>query len=96
MYFHSEAETYQIKAGEKHVKKDHCIMMQINKELLWGKKWQNWKIVKFGLCKQSKIWIPAAKFDEFCKQKFEKPGILFCAVFVGYLYINYSTELDAY
>ena len=46
--------------------------------------------------KQSKIWIPAAKFDEFCKQKFEKPGILFCAVFVGYLYINYSTELDAY
>ena len=65
-------------------------------ELLWGEKWQNWKIVKFGLCKKSKIWIPAAKFDKFCKRKFDKPGILFCAVFVGYLYINYSTELTAY
>ena len=41
------------------------------------------------LGRRSKTWIPAAKFDEFCKRKSDRPGILFCAVFVGCLYVNY-------
>ena len=83
-------KTYQIKAGENCVNKDHCVTMQIYIEPLWGEK------RKFGLCRRSKIWVPAAKFDEFCKRKFDKRGILFCAVFVFYLYVNYSAELDVH
>ena len=83
-------KTYQIKAGENCVNKDHCVTMQIYIEPLWGEK------RKFGLCRRSKIWIPAAKFDEFYKRKFDKRGILFCAVFVFYLYVNYSAELDVH
>ena len=48
------------------------------------------------LGRRSKTWIPAAKFDEFCKRKSDRPGILFCAVFVGCLYVNYSVGLDVY
>ena len=36
----------------------------------------------FGSCRQRKIWIAATKFDEFCNQKFDKRGILFCTGFV--------------
>ena len=39
-------------------------------------------MVEFGLCRRRKIWIAAAKFDKFCKRKFDKRRILFCAVFV--------------
>ena len=35
------------------------------------------EIVEFGLCRRGKIWIPAAKFDEFCKRKFDKRRIIF-------------------
>ena len=34
--------------------------------------------------------------EEFCKRKLDKHGIPFCAVFVFYLYVNYSAELDVY
>ena len=37
-----------------------------------------------------------ANFDEFCKRKSDRPMILFCAVFVSNLYVNYSAELDVY
>ena len=39
-------------------------------------------MVEFGLCRRGKIWIPAAKFNEFCNRKFDKRRLLFFAVFV--------------
>ena len=54
------------------------------------------KAGEFGLCRRNKIWIPAAKFEEFCKRKFDKHGTPFCAVFVFYLYVNYPAKLDVY
>ena len=52
--------------------------------------------MEFGFCRRRKIWIPAAKFDEFCKRKFVKRRILFFAVFVVCMYVDYSAELDCY
>ena len=52
--------------------------------------------MEFGLRRRRKIWIPAAKFDEFCKRKFVKRRILFFAVFVVCMYVDYSAELDCY
>ena len=46
--------------------------MQMYIEPSWGDKWQNLKIVEFGSCRRSKILIPAATFDEFCKRKFDR------------------------
>ena len=46
--------------------------------------------MEFGFCRRRKIWIPAAKFDEFCKRKFVKRRILFFAVFVVCMYVDYS------
>ena len=43
---------------------------------------EEWKIGEFGSCRQRKIRIAATKFDEFCNQKFDKRGILFCTGFV--------------
>ena len=68
-------KTYQIQAGENRVNKDHCVTMQRYIE--------DWRMVEFGLCRRGKIWIPAAKFNEFCKRKFDKRRLLFFAVFVG-------------
>ena len=42
-------------------------------------------MVEFGLCRLGKIWIPAAKFNEFCKRKSDKRRLLFIAVFVGFI-----------
>ena len=53
-------------------------------------------MVEFGLCRRGKIWIPAAKFNEFCKRKFDKRRLLFFAVFVDCILVNYSVELDDY
>ena len=55
---------------------------------------KNWKREEFGLCKRRKIWFPETKFDQFCKRKFDKSGILFCDVFVGYIFVDCSAELD--
>ena len=74
-------KTYLIKAGENQVNKGHDITSKYIFELL---------------CRQSKILIPAADLKKFCKWKFKKCRILFCAVFVFYLYVNYSAELDVY
>ena len=68
-------KTYQIQAGKNRVNKDHCVTMQRYIE--------DWRMVEFGLCRRGKIWIPAAKFNEFCKRKFDKRRLLFFAVFVG-------------
>ena len=64
-------KTCQIKAWEHRLNKDPCIRMQMYIEPSWGEKWQNWKIVEFGSCRRSKILILTAKFDEFCKRKFD-------------------------
>ena len=48
------------------------------------------------LCRQREICIATAKFNEFCMRKFDKRRMLFCAVFVGYLCVDYSAELDVY
>ena len=39
--------------------------------------------------KRRKIWIAEAKFDKFCKRKFDKRRILFCAVFVDYICVYF-------
>ena len=55
-----------------------------------------WKIEKFGLCRRRKTWIAASKCDKFCKQKFDKRRMLFCAVFDDYICVYFSAELDGY
>ena len=44
-----------------------------------------------GIClrRRGKIWIAEAKFDKFCKRKFDKRRILFCAVFVDYICVYF-------
>ena len=54
-----------------------------------------WTRVKFGSCSRRKTWIAASKFDKFCKRKFDKRRILFCAVFGDYIRL-FLTELDGY
>ena len=36
------------------------------------------------------------RFDELFKRKFGKRKILFCAVFVDFIYVYYSAELDGF
>ena len=47
------------------------------------------EIAEFCLCRRRKIWIAEAKFDKFCKRKFDKRRILFCAVFVDYICVYF-------
>ena len=77
-----------MQAGENRLNKNHCVTMQ--------RYIKDSRMVEFGLCRRRKIWIPAAKFNEFCKSKFDKRRLLFFAVFVGCILVNYSAELDGY
>ena len=49
--------------------KDHCVTMQRYIE--------DCTLVEFGLCRRGKIWIPAAKFNEFCKRNSINVGYYF-------------------
>ena len=57
---------------------------------------ENWKRVEFCSCRRRKIWFSENKFDQICRGKFDKRGILFCPVLVGCIFVDSFAELDVH